>query len=73
MSRYEAEIRALAERRERHALALLSGADNAPDIRADLRQAGRQMEALQDAEALSAYRRGEPGLAWPSRAPWSGF
>ncbi len=52
---------AAAERAERVALAIV------------LRLALREAETGRAAEALRAYRAGEPVWTWPARAPWAGF
>ncbi|WP_147456976.1 hypothetical protein [Micromonospora pisi] len=67
------EIRRLARRRERYALAVLAGASDAPQLLADMREAGRQLGVLRDAEALAAHRNQGAVWAWPKHAPWAGF
>lgn len=65
-----------AGRAERLALAILEGQVSAPDLpdaREALRLALREAEAERAAEALRAYRAGEPAWTWPARAPWAGF
>lgn len=65
-----------AGRAERLALAILEGQVSAPDLpdaREALRLALREAEAERAAEALRAYRAGEPVWTWPARAPWAGF
>lgn len=62
-----------AGRAERLALAILEGRVSAADAREALRLALREAEAERAAEALRAYRAGEPVWTWPARAPWAGF
>lgn len=62
-----------AGRAERLALAILEGRVSAADAREALRLALREAEVERAAEALRAYRAGEPVWTWPARAPWAGF
>lgn len=62
-----------AGRAERLALAILEGRVSAADAREALRLALREAEVERAAEALRAYRAGEPAWTWPARAPWAGF
>lgn len=48
-------------------------AESVSDAMETLRQANAERERSNAAEALTAYRTGEPVWSWPAVAPWAGF
>lgn len=62
-----------AEHAERIALAVVNGQLSAADAHDDLHMHLQAAETERQADALRAYRAGQPVWTWPATAPWAGF